>query len=66
MRMTYGTAGGATPPAVPPSMQHTGSVVPVWGGGPGTGSVLGTTDHTDSFALLQGGCAPQRKTQREG
>jgi hypothetical protein len=33
MRVTYGTAGGATPPAAPPSQQHTGSVVPIWAQG---------------------------------
>ena len=54
MRLTYGTAGGATPPAAPPSQQHTGSVVPIWGGGPGAAAILGTTDHTDLFEVLQG------------
>jgi alkaline phosphatase len=54
MRMTYGTAGASSPPAAPPSQQHTGSVVPVWALGPGADQVLGTTDHTDSFRLLQG------------
>jgi alkaline phosphatase len=54
MRLTYGTAGGNPAAAVPPSMQHTGSVVPVWASGPGAARVLGTTDHTDSFSLLQG------------
>jgi alkaline phosphatase len=54
MRVTYGTAGGATPPAVPPSQQHTGTVVPVWGQGPGAAAVLGTTDHTDLFDVLGG------------
>jgi alkaline phosphatase len=54
MRITYGTAGGNPAAAAPPSMQHTGSVVPVWASGPGAAKVLGTTDHTDSFALLQG------------
>jgi alkaline phosphatase len=53
-RITYGTAGGATPPATPPSQQHTGSVVPIWGAGPGAAAVLGTTDHTDLFGVLQG------------
>src|SRR6185369_13319783 len=37
LSLTYGTAGfggaGAAPVAVPPSQQHTGSVVPVWGNG---------------------------------
>jgi len=54
MRITYGTAGGTTPPAAPPSQQHTGAVVPVWAFGSGAAGVLGTTDHTDTFALLQG------------
>ena len=39
MTLTYGTAGyngQATPPSTPPpSQQHTGAVVPVWGVGPG-------------------------------
>jgi alkaline phosphatase len=55
MRVTYGTAGGATPPAAPPSQQHTGSVVPIWGQGPGAAAVLGTNDHTDLFEVLSGG-----------
>ncbi len=55
MRVTYGTAGGATPPAAPPSQQHTGSVVPIWGQGPGSAAVGGTTDHTDLFDLITGG-----------
>ena len=42
-------AGGITPPAGPPSRQHTGGVVPVWAS-PGASKVLGTTDHTDSFS----------------
>jgi alkaline phosphatase len=54
MRLTYGTAGGSTPAPLPPSQQHTGGVVPVWASGPGAGAILGTTDHTDSFSLLQG------------
>jgi alkaline phosphatase len=53
-RITYGTAGGATPPAAPPSQQHTGAVVPIWGKGPGAAAILGTTDHTDLFKVLQG------------
>ena len=52
MRVTYGTAGGATPPSTPPSQQHTGSVVPVWGQGPGSAAVGGTNDHTDLFDLI--------------
>ncbi len=35
LRITYGTAGGNPAAAAPPSQQHTGSVVPIWGGGPG-------------------------------
>jgi alkaline phosphatase len=54
LRITYGTAGGISPPGVPPSQQHTGAVVPVWAAGPGAGQILGTTDHTDSFSLLKG------------
>jgi alkaline phosphatase len=52
MRVTYGTAGGTARPAVPPSQQHTGSVVPIFGSGPGAAGVLGTTDHTDLFGLM--------------
>ena len=51
MRVSYGTAGGARP-AAPPSQQHTGAVVPIWGRGPGAAAVLGTTDHTDLFDVL--------------
>ncbi|HET8863764.1 MAG TPA: alkaline phosphatase [Solirubrobacterales bacterium] len=58
MSLTYGTAGyggpGAAPVAVPPSQQHTGAVVPVWGSGPGSLDVLGTNDHTDLFDVLGG------------
>lgn len=53
MRLTYGTAGGPGPSATPPSQQHTGAVVPIWAKGPGAGAVLGTTDHTDLFDILQ-------------
>ena len=44
------------PPASPSalSQQHTGSVVPIWGGGPGGAEILGTTDHTDLFEVLGG------------
>ena len=52
MRVTYGTAGGLARPAAPPSQQHTGSVVPAWGQGPGAWAVAGTTDHTDLFDLI--------------
>jgi alkaline phosphatase len=54
LRLTYGTVGGTTPPASPAalSQQHTGSVVPIWGGGPGAAEILGTTDHTDLFDVL--------------
>ncbi len=54
MRVTYGTAGGNPAAAVPPSQQHTGAAVPVWAAGPQASAVLGTHDHTDKFALLQG------------
>jgi alkaline phosphatase len=54
MRVTYGTAGGNPAAAVPPSQQHTGAAVPVWAAGPQASAVLGTNDHTDKFALLQG------------
>jgi alkaline phosphatase len=58
LSLTYGTAGfggtGNAPVAAPPSQQHTGTVVPVWGKGPGSLSVLGTNDHTDLFKTLQG------------
>ena len=52
LRITYGTAGGTTPPDAPPSQQHTGSVVPIWANGPGGAAILGTTDHTDLFDVL--------------
>lgn len=58
MSLTYGTAGyggaGGAPVAAPPSQQHTGAVVPVWGRGPGALRVLGTNDHTDLFTTLGG------------
>jgi alkaline phosphatase/streptomycin-6-phosphatase len=58
LSLTYGTAGyggvGSAPVTTPPSMQHTGSVVPVWGVGPQASAVLGTNDHTDLFDLLRG------------
>ena len=54
LRLTYGTAGGTARPAAPPSQQHTGSVVPVWGSGPGAAAVLGTNDHTGLFGVLGG------------
>ena len=45
LSLTYGTAGyggaGAPPVAAPPSQQHTGAVVPVWGRGPGSLAVSG-------------------------
>lgn len=57
LSLAYGTAGfggaGAAPVATPPSQQHTGAVVPVWGKGPGSLGVLGTNDHTDLFDLLK-------------
>jgi alkaline phosphatase len=55
LALTYGTAGyqaGTAPAAAPPSQQHTGAVVPVWAGGPGGLSVLGTNDHTNLFDVL--------------
>ena len=56
LSLTYGTAGyggpGAGPVATPPSQQHTGAAVPVWGIGPGSLAVLGTNDHTDLFRTL--------------
>jgi alkaline phosphatase/streptomycin-6-phosphatase len=58
MTLTYGTAGfggaGTAPVATPPSQQHTGTVVPVWGKGPGALAVLGTNDHTKLFHTLGG------------
>jgi alkaline phosphatase/streptomycin-6-phosphatase len=58
LSLTYGTAGfggaGNAPVATPPSQQHTGAVVPVWGSGPGAIDVLGTNDHTDLFNVFQG------------
>jgi alkaline phosphatase/streptomycin-6-phosphatase len=57
LSLTYGTAGynpGGAPLAAPPSQQHTGAVVPVWGSGPGALDVLGTNDHTDLFDVLGG------------
>jgi alkaline phosphatase len=58
LTLTYGTAGyggpGAAPVAVPPSQQHTGAVVPIWGIGPGSLSILGTRDHTELFRTLGG------------
>ena len=58
LSLTYGTAGyggpGAAPVAAPPSQQHTGAVVPVWGSGPGSLDILGTNDHTDLFDVLGG------------
>jgi alkaline phosphatase len=58
LSLTYGTAGsggpGDAPVAAPPSQQHTGAVVPVWGKDPGSLAVLGTNDHTDLFDTLGG------------
>jgi alkaline phosphatase/streptomycin-6-phosphatase len=57
MTLTYGTAGyngRHAPVTPPPSQQHTGAVVPVWGVGPGAIQVLGTNDHTDLFDVLRG------------
>jgi alkaline phosphatase len=56
MRVTYGTAGGTPRPSASAlSQQHTGSVVPAWGGGPGGAAILGTRDHTELFDVLGGG-----------
>jgi len=56
LSLTYGTAGyggeGGAPVSSPPSQQHTGAVVPVWAGGPGSLRILGTNDHTDLFRTL--------------
>ena len=54
MRVSYGTAGGVARPAAPPSQQHTGAVVPIYGSGPGSKAILGTTDHTDLFDIMLG------------
>jgi alkaline phosphatase len=58
LSLTYGTSGyggaGSPPAAAPPSQQHTGAVVPVWGRGPGSLAVLGTNDHTDLFTTPGG------------
>ena len=59
LALTYGTTGyqaGSAPVTNPGtlSMQHTGSVVPVWAIGPQASAVLGTNDHTDLFDLLRG------------
>ena len=57
LTLTYGTSGfggdGKAPVAAAPS-QHTGTVVPVWGNGPGSLAILGTNDHTDLFHVLGG------------
>lgn len=56
LTLTYGTAGfggdGNKPVGTPPSQQHTGTVVPVWGQGPGADAILGTNDHTDLYKVL--------------
>jgi alkaline phosphatase/streptomycin-6-phosphatase len=58
LTLTYGTSGfggdGKAPAAAAPSQQHTGTVVPVWGNGPGSLDLLGTNDHTDLFHVLGG------------
>lgn len=58
LAITYGSAGyggaGNAPTTLPPSQQHTGSVVPVWAAGPGALDVLGTNDHTDLYDLVLG------------
>jgi alkaline phosphatase len=54
MRLSYSTAGGAARPAAPPSQQHTGAAVPIYGIGPNSDEIQGTTDHTDLFDIMQG------------
>ena len=54
MRLSYSTAGGLARPAAAPSQQHTGAVVPIYGSGPGSKAILGTTDHTDLFDIMRG------------
>jgi alkaline phosphatase/streptomycin-6-phosphatase len=58
LSLTYGTAGyggaGNPPVTPPPSQQHTGAAVPVWGSGPGALAVLGTNDHTNLSEVLGG------------
>jgi alkaline phosphatase len=58
LTLTYGTSGyggdGKAPATAAPSQQHTGTVVPVWGQGPGSLAILGTNDHTDLFKVLGG------------
>jgi alkaline phosphatase len=57
LTLTYGTAGyaaGGAPASTPPSQQHTGAVVPIWGKGPGALDILGTRDHTELFKILGG------------
>jgi alkaline phosphatase len=54
LRVTYSTAGGPGPAPTPPSQQHTGAAVPIWASGPGGDAILGTTDHTDLFWIMQG------------
>lgn len=58
LSLTYGTAGynaaGGAPVATPPSQQHTGAVVPIWGIGPRSTDILGTKDHTELFRTLGG------------
>jgi alkaline phosphatase len=45
---------GAPSPDAHTSQQHTRAAVPVFAAGPQASAVLGTNDHTDRFALLQG------------
>jgi alkaline phosphatase len=54
MRLSYSTAGGLARPAAAPSQQHTGAAVPIYGVGPGSRGILGTTHHTDLFDIMQG------------
>jgi len=50
------TARKAAPgnPAAAPSQQHTGAAVPIYGVGPNSRKILGTTHHTDLFDIMLG------------
>ena len=55
MRVTYGTAGGtARRPRSAEPAAHRCRCAGLMAIGPGASAVLGTTDHTDLFPLLQG------------
>ena len=68
LRVTYGTAGGATPPAVPPSQQHTGTVVPIFAPGPrsGRGARHRPTTRTSSRSSAAGTDAPSHRSVGAG